>query len=158
MDNQGNFNSELTRAAAHSCYKVSRNLTGPTKVPPTPSASFDSVKSTRRQAYTNVESVDMLLNAIAISPVGQQEHVAALKCCLSTSTEGMRTLLDYEGQHIVVTNTIKGAIVYTLLAILLLATGVGLGYASHLRADAILNVAAEVTPRWVNVQTPATGA
>ncbi|WP_040360748.1 hypothetical protein [Corynebacterium amycolatum] len=105
------------------------------------------MKSTRRQAYASVESVDVPLNAIAISPAEQQEHMAALERRLNASTKDMRTLLDYEEQRIVVTSTVKEAIVYTLLAILLLAAGVGLGYASHLGADAILNAAAEVTPR-----------
>ncbi|EEB64270.1 hypothetical protein CORAM0001_0540 [Corynebacterium amycolatum SK46] len=73
--------------------------------------------------------------------------MAALERRLNASTKDMRTLLDYEEQRIVVTSTVKEAIVYTLLAILLLAAGVGLGYASHLGADAILNAAAEVTPR-----------
>ena len=139
MGNQGDSNNQLTRAAARSYYKVSRNLTGPTKVPPAPSVSFDSVKSARRQAYASVESVDVPLNAIAISRAEQQEHMVDLERRLNASTKDMRAL--------VVTSTVKEAIVYTLLAILLLAAAIGLGYASHLGADAILNAAAEVTSR-----------
>ncbi|OHQ75808.1 hypothetical protein HMPREF2708_07985 [Corynebacterium sp. HMSC073H12] len=116
-------------------------------MPPAPSVSFDSVKSARRQAYASVESFDVPLNAIAISPAEQQEHMADLERRLNASTKDMRALLDYEEQRIAVTSTVKEAIVYTLLAILLLAAAVGLGYASHLGADAILNAAAEVTPR-----------
>ena len=99
MGNQGDSNNELTRAAARSYYKVSRNLSGPTKVPPAPSVSFDSVKSARRQAYTSVESFDVPLNAIAISSAEQQEHMADIEGRLKASTKDMRALLDYEEQR-----------------------------------------------------------
>lgn len=147
MGNQSDSNNELTRAAARSYYKVSRNLTGPTKVPPAPSVPFDSIKNARRQAYASVESFDVPLSALAISSAEQQEHMADIEGRLKASTKDMRALLDYEEQRVAVTSTVKEAIVYTLLAMLLLAAAIGLGYASHLGADAIINAGAEVMPR-----------
>lgn len=147
MGNQSDSNNELTRAAARSYYKVSRNLTGPTKVPPAPSVQFDSIKSARRQAYASVESFDVPLSALAISSDEQQKRMDTIESSLKASTKDMRALLTHEEQRVAVTSTVKEAIGYTLLAVLLLAAAIGLGYACHLGADAILNAAAEVSPR-----------
>lgn len=140
MGNQGDATGKLGQPAADSQLGQLMPLFDfRSSVPTTPPFDLAQVKRDRQRAFAATENPLTPLSAVAMSQEEQQAHMAEIKKSLRLSESQMRQVAEHEQKSVAASRTGGQAMLYTLLAIAIIALASGLGYLCSMGATAILS-------------------
>ncbi|MDO5030822.1 MAG: hypothetical protein Q4E11_09645 [Corynebacterium sp.] len=140
MGNQGDTSEKLARSAAKSYQNQLLPLFDfRSSVPPTSPYDLAQVKRDRQRIFATSENPLTPLSAVAMSQEEQQAQMAEIKNSLRASESRMRQVAEHEQKSVAASRTVGQAMLYTLLAIAIIALAIGLAYLCHMGATAILS-------------------